>query len=47
MLIETEKTADCNKPNLVAPDPLDIRNLNALRRLRDERHRLTISARPM
>ena len=47
MLIETEKTADCNKPNLVAPDPLDLRNLNALRRLRDERHRLAIPARPM
>ena len=36
MLIETEKTADCNKPNLVSPDPLDLRNLATLRRLRAE-----------
>ncbi len=36
LLIETEKTADCNKPHLVAADPLDMRNLDTLRRLRDE-----------
>jgi deoxyribonuclease-4 len=36
LLIETEKTADCNKPHLVVPDPLDRRNLDTLRRLRDE-----------
>jgi deoxyribonuclease IV len=35
ILIETEKTPDCNKPNLIAPDPLDIKNLDTLRRLRD------------
>lgn len=35
LLIETEKTADCNKPHLVAADPLDMRNLDTLRRLRD------------
>jgi deoxyribonuclease IV len=35
ILIETEKSPDCNKPNLIAPDPLDIKNLDTLRRLRD------------
>jgi deoxyribonuclease-4 len=34
LLIETEKTTDCNKPNLVRVDPLDMRNLDTLRRLR-------------
>ena len=34
MLIETEKSPDCSKPNLIAPDPLDLRNLDTLRRLR-------------
>jgi deoxyribonuclease-4 len=36
MLIETEKTADCNKPHLVMVDPLDLENLNVLKRLRGE-----------
>lgn len=35
ILIETEKSPSCNKPNLIVADPLDLRNLNALRRLRD------------
>ena len=34
MLIETEKSAGRNKPHLVETDPLDLRNLEALRRLR-------------
>jgi deoxyribonuclease IV len=36
LLIETEKSADCNKPNRVVADPLDVRNLETLRRLRSE-----------
>jgi deoxyribonuclease IV len=35
ILIETEKSPNCNKPNLIAPDPLDVKNLDTLRRLRD------------
>jgi deoxyribonuclease-4 len=35
LLIETEKSADCTKPHLVVADPLDVRNLDVLRRLRD------------
>jgi deoxyribonuclease-4 len=35
MLIETEKSAIASKPNLIAADPLDMKNLEALRRLRD------------
>jgi len=34
ILIETEKSTDCNKPHLVVADPLDVRNLDILRRLR-------------
>jgi deoxyribonuclease IV len=34
MLIETEKSPDCNKPNMIAADPLDLKNLDTLRRLR-------------
>jgi deoxyribonuclease-4 len=34
MLIETEKSPDCNKPNLITADPLDLKNLDTLRRLR-------------
>jgi deoxyribonuclease-4 len=36
LIIETEKTADCNKPRLIELDPLDAKNLDTLRRLRDE-----------
>jgi deoxyribonuclease-4 len=36
MLIETEKTGSCTKPHLVEADPLDVRNLETLRRLRAE-----------
>lgn len=32
-LIETEKSAGCNKPHLVVLDPLDVKNLDTLRRL--------------
>jgi len=35
LLIETEKTADFNKPNVIAVDPLDLENLDVLKRLRD------------
>jgi deoxyribonuclease IV len=35
ILIETEKSPNCSKPNLIAPDPLDVKNLDTLRRLRD------------
>ena len=34
MLIETEKSPDCNKPNMITADPLDLKNLDTLRRLR-------------
>lgn len=37
MLIETEKSESCTKPHLVVADPLDVRNLEMLRRLRDDR----------
>jgi len=35
MLIETEKSESCTKPHLIVADPLDVRNLDTLRRLRD------------
>jgi deoxyribonuclease-4 len=34
MLIETEKSESCTKPHLVVADPLDVKNLETLRRLR-------------
>jgi deoxyribonuclease-4 len=34
MLIETEKSDSCSKPHLIVPDPLDVKNLDTLRRLR-------------
>jgi deoxyribonuclease-4 len=34
MLIETEKSEGCSKPHQVTADPLDLRNLDTLRRLR-------------
>jgi deoxyribonuclease-4 len=34
ILIETEKSASCTKPHLVVADPLDMKNLETLRRLR-------------
>lgn len=37
MLIETEKSTACTRPHLVAADPLDVRNLATLRKLRGER----------
>jgi deoxyribonuclease-4 len=36
LLIETEKSTDCNKPHLIVADPLDVKNLDTLRRLREE-----------
>lgn len=36
ILIETEKSPGCSKPHSIVPDPLDVRNLDTLRRLRDE-----------
>ena len=38
-LIETEKSPDCSKPQVIAADPLDVRNLETLRRLRREKIR--------
>jgi deoxyribonuclease IV len=35
IMIETEKSTDCNKPHLIVADPLDMRNLDTLRQLRD------------
>jgi len=35
MLIETEKSAIASRPNIIAVDPMDRRNLETLRRLRD------------
>ncbi|HXG87458.1 MAG TPA: deoxyribonuclease IV [Vicinamibacterales bacterium] len=35
ILIETEKSPDCSKPNRIVADPLDVQNLNALRALRN------------
>jgi deoxyribonuclease-4 len=37
ILIETEKTNGLHKPNQIVADPLDVRNLNTLRTLRDGR----------
>ncbi len=35
LLIETEKSAGCERPHAVVLDPLDVKNLETLRRLRD------------
>jgi deoxyribonuclease-4 len=35
ILIETEKSRDCERRGAIAPDPLDTMNLETLRRLRD------------
>ena len=40
-LIETEKSPTSGKPNLIVPDPLDVRNLETLRRLRQARGSLS------
>jgi deoxyribonuclease-4 len=37
ILIETEKSKDCEKRGTIMADPLDMENLATLRRLRDER----------
>jgi deoxyribonuclease IV len=37
LLIETEKSPECNRPNQIVADPLDMRNLSTLRALRDGR----------
>ena len=37
ILIETEKSAATTRPQIVAADPLDMRNLDTLRRLRDQK----------
>ena len=34
ILIETQKSTDCHKANPIVADPLDVRNLETLRRLR-------------
>lgn len=34
LILETAKTKEAGKPNVIALDPLDVRNLNTLRRLR-------------
>jgi deoxyribonuclease-4 len=46
ILIETEKTSALCKPNLVVADPLDVRNLETLRRLRQEAHHSRLAADP-
>jgi deoxyribonuclease-4 len=38
ILIETEKTEGCEKRGVIATDPLDMQNLETLRRLRNERY---------
>ena len=45
MLIETEKSPECSKPNLVVADPLDMRNLETLRRLATTDADLELAAR--
>ena len=37
ILIETEKIEGIQKPGVIAPDPLDMKNLQTLRRLREEK----------
>jgi hypothetical protein len=37
LLIETEKSSGSGRPGTIVADPLDLRNLEVLRRLRDER----------
>ena len=37
LLIETEKSSGSERPGVIVADPLDLRNLDVLRRLRDER----------
>ena len=37
LLIETEKSKDCERRGAIMEDPLDLQNLGTLRRLRDER----------
>jgi deoxyribonuclease IV len=39
LLIETEKTSELTRPNVISLDPLDASNLEALRRLRDKDRR--------
>jgi deoxyribonuclease-4 len=38
LLLETEKSSRSTNPKLVAADPMDVRNLETLRRLRERRH---------
>jgi deoxyribonuclease-4 len=38
ILIETEKSASVQRPGVIAPDPLDVKNLTTLRRLRAEQN---------
>ena len=40
MLIETEKTNGLQKPNQIVADPLDVRNLETLRKLRTKKEEL-------
>jgi deoxyribonuclease-4 len=46
LLIETEKSKGCDKPNSIVPDPLDMKNLETLRRLRNGRPRRTRRGEP-
>jgi deoxyribonuclease-4 len=40
LLIETEKSDGCNRPNAIVADPLDRRNLETLRRLREKQREI-------
>jgi hypothetical protein len=44
MLIETRKSDRSCDPRTIVRDPLDMRNLDTLRRLRDETSTATIAA---
>jgi deoxyribonuclease IV len=44
ILIETQKSTDCAKPHQIVADPLDVRNLDTLRRLRASLRRVPATA---
>jgi deoxyribonuclease-4 len=46
ILIETEKSAGSQRANIIARDPLDVKNLDVLRRLRDNVHHANSAAPP-
>jgi deoxyribonuclease-4 len=46
LLIETAKSDNCNRPNAIVADPLDVRNLETLRELRRTEAQRTVAADP-